>query len=50
MGGCGQCKVKTSGGSVVLDEPNCLTAREKEEGYVLTCCAFASSDVVVEAR
>lgn len=50
MGGCGECKVKTSGGSVVMDQPNCLTPREIEDGYVLACCAYATSDLVVEDR
>lgn len=37
MGGCGRCKVKVTKGKVVMDEPNCLTAEEREQGFVLSC-------------
>jgi ring-1,2-phenylacetyl-CoA epoxidase subunit PaaE len=50
MGGCGQCKVQTVSGSAVMDEPNCLNAAEREAGYILTCCAYPSSDLVVGDR
>jgi ring-1,2-phenylacetyl-CoA epoxidase subunit PaaE len=50
MGGCGQCKLRTSSGSVVMDEPNCLNAAEREAGYILACCSYPSSDLVVEDR
>ena len=48
MGGCGQCRVKASAGSVVMDQPNCLSAAEVEAGYILACCSYAASDLVVE--
>jgi ferredoxin-NADP reductase len=48
MGGCGACKVKKSAGEVVLSEPNCLTDREREEGYVLACCCYADTPVTIE--
>ncbi len=48
MGGCGACKLHMREGSVVMRQPNCLSAREREEGYVLTCCAYPSRDVVIE--
>jgi ferredoxin-NADP reductase len=50
MGGCGACKVKTTGGTVVADDPNCLTAAEAQAGYVLTCCSYACGDLTVEDR
>ncbi len=50
MGGCGQCKVQTSSGSAVMDEPNCLNTAEREAGYILTCCAYPSSDLVIADR
>lgn len=37
LGGCGACKVQLSEGDVVMEEPNCLSARERAEGQVLTC-------------
>ncbi len=50
MGGCGACKVKTTGGKIVMDQPNCLTPREIEEGYALACCAYAAEDLVVDSH
>ena len=37
MGGCGACKVRLCDGEVEMEEPNCLTTAEREEGYVLAC-------------
>jgi len=48
MGGCGACKVRLKSGSVVMSEPNCLTEQERDQGFVLTCCAYAAKDVVIE--
>jgi len=50
MGGCGACKVKKSGGEVVMSEPNCLGDREREEGYILACCSYADGDVTIESH
>ena len=47
MGGCGACKVKKSEGTVVAAEPNCLSERERADGYVLTCCSYADDGLVV---
>jgi ferredoxin-NADP reductase len=48
MGGCGACKVRKLEGSVVMSEPNCLSETEREAGYVLACCAYADTNVVIE--
>lgn len=50
MGGCGACKVKLHDGSVVSEEPNCLTAAERDKGYVLACVSrpTCASSVEVE--
>jgi ferredoxin-NADP reductase len=48
MGGCGACKVKLSSGSVVASEPNCLTDREQEAGFVLACCSYADTDLTID--
>lgn len=37
MGGCAACKVLVLEGEVEMEEPNCLTAAERAEGYVLAC-------------
>lgn len=40
MGGCAACRCKGAG-ELVMDEPNCLSDAEKQEGYVLTCVSRA---------
>jgi ferredoxin-NADP reductase len=50
MGGCGACKVRKLEGSVVMSEPNCLSEAEREAGYVLACCAYADTNVVIEGH
>jgi ferredoxin-NADP reductase len=47
MGGCGACKVKLLRGEVAMQEPNCLTASEREGGYILACVASPCSPVTV---
>lgn len=37
VGGCGACQCVKVAGEVVMEEPNCLDARERDEGAVLTC-------------
>ncbi len=37
MGGCAACRVRLTSGEVRMEEPNCLTASEREAGYILTC-------------
>ncbi len=48
MGGCGACRVRLHEGEVRADEPNCLTERERAEGYVLACCTRPLTPVRVE--
>jgi ferredoxin-NADP reductase len=48
MGGCGTCRVRLREGQVVMEEPNCLMPREREQGLVLACIARPVSSVVVE--
>lgn len=38
VGGCGACRVRVLEGEVVMDEPNCLTAEERAQGFALACC------------
>lgn len=37
MGGCGACRVRRVAGEIQMEEPNCLSRSEREQGYVLTC-------------
>ena len=48
MGGCGACKLHRVKGDYVMDEPNCLTDAEKQQGYVLTCVGKPLSAVTLE--
>jgi CDP-4-dehydro-6-deoxyglucose reductase len=51
-GACGACKVKVMAGEVdhgaALD--HALTPEDRAQGFALTCCAKARSDVTVECR
>ena len=48
LGGCGTCKLKLVSGRVESEEPNCLSASERAEGYVLACVSRPTEAVVVE--
>jgi len=50
MGGCGACRIRKSSGKVVASEPNCLTDREREDGYILACCSYADGDLTIESH
>ncbi|MEZ5657242.1 MAG: CDP-6-deoxy-delta-3,4-glucoseen reductase [Burkholderiaceae bacterium] len=51
-GACGSCKARILEGTVEhgTHSPGALRDTEKAEGYALLCCAFARSDLVVQAR
>src|ERR1700709_873423 len=51
-GACGSCKCKMLSGKVTLGlhQSKALSAEEEMAGFVLTCCARAESDVVLESR
>ncbi len=51
-GACGSCKCRKISGTVVHrpHQDKALSAEEEAEGYVLTCCGVATSDVVLESR
>jgi len=51
-GACGSCKCKKLSGTVNQGphQSKALTEDEAATGYVLTCCATATSDVVLESR
>ncbi|HMS26167.1 MAG TPA: CDP-6-deoxy-delta-3,4-glucoseen reductase [Burkholderiaceae bacterium] len=51
-GVCGTCKCKLLSGKVVhsAHQENALSAQEQAKGLILTCCASAHSDVVLESR
>ena len=51
-GACGSCKCKKLEGIVVHGphQAKALSPEEEAEGFVLTCCAVAQTDVVLESR
>ncbi|MBU1359900.1 MAG: CDP-6-deoxy-delta-3,4-glucoseen reductase [Gammaproteobacteria bacterium] len=51
-GACGSCKCRKLSGEVTLGahQSKALSAEEFASGLVLTCCAHAMSDVVLESR
>jgi len=51
-GACGSCKCKKISGDVThgKHQEKALTPEEAANGFVLTCCATAHSDVVLESR
>lgn len=48
IGACKSCKIKLLSGTVAMDEPNSLSAKESTQGYILACVSFPLSDVVLE--
>ena len=51
-GACGSCKCRKLSGTVTHGphQDKALSAQEEADGYVLTCCGTAQSDVVLESR
>jgi CDP-4-dehydro-6-deoxyglucose reductase len=51
-GACGSCKCKKLSGTVThgAHQSKALSEEEEANGMVLTCCATAQSDVVLESR
>lgn len=49
-GGCGVCKAQLIRGSVHLKKMSRshISKQEEEDGYVLTCCAYPRSDVLLQ--
>ncbi|MGB5221472.1 MAG: 2Fe-2S iron-sulfur cluster binding domain-containing protein, partial [Polyangiales bacterium] len=50
MGGCGACRVRLTDGDVEMEEPNCLSRAEREQGYVLACVGRPLGAVRVEVE
>ena len=51
-GACGSCKCKKVSGVVThgAHQVKALSPEEAEQGFILTCCGTAHSDVVIESR
>lgn len=48
MGICGTCRVRVLEGETEMNHNGGITDEEIAEGYVLTCCTKAKSDVSLE--
>ncbi|MEU0358708.1 2Fe-2S iron-sulfur cluster-binding protein [Streptomyces cyaneofuscatus] len=48
VGNCGDCMVRLRAGKVAQSEPNCLTERQKADGYVLACGGCPLSEVTLD--
>ena len=51
-GACGSCKCRKLEGTITqgTHQLKALSLDEAEQGFILTCCAVAHSDVVIESR
>ena len=51
-GACGSCKCKKMSGTVThgAHQLKALSVQEEEDGFILTCCGVAHTDVVMESR
>jgi ring-1,2-phenylacetyl-CoA epoxidase subunit PaaE len=50
MGGCGACRVRRIAGELQMEEPNCLSRSEREQGYVLTCVGRPLTQCQIEVE
>ena len=50
MGGCGACRVHRTEGEVQMEEPNCLSRAEREQGYVLACVGHPLTQSKIEVK
>jgi ring-1,2-phenylacetyl-CoA epoxidase subunit PaaE len=50
MGGCGACRVRHAEGEIQMEEPNCLSRAEREQGYVLTCVGRPLTQAKIEVE
>ncbi|GAB3435804.1 2Fe-2S iron-sulfur cluster-binding protein [Actinophytocola sediminis] len=48
VGNCRDCMVRLRDGEVAMNEPNCLTPRQKADGYVLACVGCPLSTVTLD--
>ena len=47
LGYCSVCKCKLESGEVDIEDDSILTKKEKNEGFILACQSYATSDVYI---
>ena len=48
QGLCGTCRTKMLDGTVEMDAQGGLLKSHEQEGYILTCCSYPTSDIVLD--
>jgi ferredoxin len=48
QGLCGTCRTKMLQGMVEMDAQGGLLKSHEKEGYILTCCSYPTTDVILE--
>jgi ferredoxin len=48
LGGCGTCRARLVAGSVVSEEPNCMSEEERAAGFILPCISRPTSACTLE--
>ena len=48
QGLCGTCRTKMIDGTVDMDAQGGLLKSHEKEGYILTCCSYPTSDIVLD--
>jgi len=48
QGLCGTCRTKMLSGTVDMDAQGGLLKSHEKEGYILTCCSYPTSDIVLD--
>lgn len=49
-GQCGTCRVKLIEGEVDMQQQGGLSAREEQQGYILSCCSTARGDLILSRK
>lgn len=48
MGFCGSCRIRKREGDVQIDHSGGINEADIADGYILACCSYARSDMVIE--
>lgn len=48
LGYCSVCKCRLESGETDIEDDSILTKKEKNDGYILACQSYATSDVTID--